>query len=150
MPPDIIEVRPYRPGDGALIPVAEADPFGFWLREIEDVGRGMTSYYLDDLLIAVTFYTPAWDGVADAGALVNRRLSRGHGKQLALAIRKRNDELMRRDNLHRVQATSYVTDRASQVFLRAIGYRYESTMKRGAPDGSDLFVYAMIGESDNE
>lgn len=146
MQPDTIEVRPYRTGDGALIPVDEPDPFGFWLRETEAAGRGMTSYYLDGLLIAVTFYTPAWEGVADACALVNRELSRGHGKALALAIRRRIHELIHSDNLHRVQATSYVTDRASQVFLRAIGYRYESTMKRGAPDGSDLLVYALFGD----
>lgn len=146
MPPDAIEARPYKPGDGALIPVAEADPFGFWLREIESVGRGMTSYYLDGLLIAVSFYTPAWDGVADSCALVNRDLSKGCGAALAAAIRQRVDELMHSDHLHRVQATSDVRDRASQVFLRAIGYRYESTMKRGAPDGSDLFVFALLGD----
>lgn len=145
MRPDI-ESRPYKPGDGALIPVGEVDPFGFWLREVEATGLGMTSYYADGLLIAVSFYTLAWNGVADAGALVNRSVSRGYGKALAAAIRRRNDELMASDNLHRVQATSYVTDRTSQVFLRAIGYRYESTMKRGAPDGSDLFVYALIGD----
>lgn len=141
-----IETRPYKPGDGALIPVAEADPFGFWLREIESAGRGMTSYYLDDLLMAVSFYTLAWDGVADACALINRELSSGRGKELAKAMRERIHELMQTDSLHRVQATSHVTDRASQVFLRAIGYHYESTMKRGASDGSDLFVYALFGE----
>jgi len=146
MQPDAIQVRPYQPGDGALIPVAEADPFGFWLREIESVGRGMTSYYLDGLLVAVTFYTLAWRGVADACALVNRDLAQGSGKELARVIRKRIHELMQAEQLHRVQATSEVEDRASQVFLRAIGYRYESTMKRGAPDGSDLFVYALLGE----
>jgi hypothetical protein len=141
-----IIAKPYRVGDAALVPVAEADPFGFWLREIENVGRGMTSYYLDDLLIAVTFYTPAWEGVADACALVNREIARGHGKELARVVRSRILDLMVTDRLHRVQATSEVTDRASQVFLRAIGYRYESTMKRGAPDGSDLFVYALFGD----
>lgn len=141
-----IIAKPYRVGDAALVPVAEADPFGFWLREIENVGRGMTSYYLDDLLIAVTFYTPAWEGVADACALVNRGIAKGHGKELARVVRRRIMELMDSDRLHRVQATSEVTDRASQVFLRAIGYRYESTMKRGAPDGSDLFVYALFGD----
>ena len=146
MQPDAIEIRPYKPGDGALIPVDEPDPFGFWLREIEDAGRGMTSYYLDGLLIAVTFYTPVWNGVADACALVNRELSQGHGQTLAKAMRQRINELMHHDNLHRVQATSEVKDRTSQVFLRAIGYRYESTMRRGAPDGSDLFVYALLGD----
>jgi hypothetical protein len=146
MQPDTIEARPYKPGDGALIPVAEPDPFGFWLREVEQIGRGMTSYYLDGLLIAVSFYTPAWDGVADSCALVNRELSKGHGKALAAAVRHRIDQLMISDNLHRAQANAYVKDRASQVFLRAIGYRYESTMKRGAADGSDLFVYALLGD----
>lgn len=146
MQPDIIQARPYHPGDAALIPVAEVDPFGFWLREIESIGRGLTSYYLDDLLIAVTFYTPAWRGVADACALVNRELAGGHGKDLAHCIRQRINILMISDHLHRVQATSEIKDRASQVFLRAIGYRYESTMKRGAPDGSDLFVYALLGD----
>lgn len=141
-----IIAKPYRVGDAALVPVAEADPFGFWLREVEEVGRGMTSYYADDLLIAVTFYTPAWHGVADACALVNRDIAKGHGKELARVVRRRIIELMHSDGLHRVQATSEVTDRASQVFLRAIGYRYESTMRRGAPDGSDLFVYALFGD----
>lgn len=141
-----IIAKPYRVGDAALVPVAEADPFGFWLREIEEVGRGMTSYYIDDLLVAVTFYTPAWQGVAEACALVNRDIANGHGKELARVVRRRIIELMHSDGLHRVQATSYVDDRASQVFLRALGYRRESTMKRGAPDGSDLFVYAIIGE----
>ena len=146
MQPDIIQAMPYRPGDAALIPVAEVDPFGFWLREIEEVGRGLTSYYIDDLLVAVSLYTPAWRGVADSCALVNRDLSKGHGKALARSIRQRIDQLMISDNLHRAQATAYVTDRPSQVFLRAIGYRYESTMKRGAADGSDLYVYALLGE----
>lgn len=146
MPTDAIEVRPYRPGDGALIPVDEPDPFGFWLRDIEAAGRGMTSYYIDGLLVAVTFYTPPWGGVADSCALVNRELVAGHGRELATAVRQRINELIASDKLHRVQATSHVKDRASQVFLRAIGYRYESTMKRGAADGSDLFVYALFGD----
>ena len=146
MQADAIEVKPYRPGDGALIPVAEADPFGFWLREIESSAKGMTSYYVDDLLVAVSFYTLAWDGVADSCALVNRSIAKGCGKALAMAVRLRINELMQSDRLHRVQATSDVSDRVSQVFLRAIGYRYESTMKRGAPDGSDLFVYALLGD----
>lgn len=141
-----ITTQRYRPGDAALIPVDEPDPFGFWLREIEANGQGLTSYYLGDLLIAVTFYMRLWDGVADASALINRQLAAGHGKQLAKAIRERILELMQTDGLHRVQATSEPADRASQVFLRAIGYHYESTMKMAAPDKGDLFLYRMLGD----
>ena len=144
MPTDAIEAKPYRRGDAGLIPVAEADPFGFWLTHIEANAKGMTSYYIDGLLVAVTYYIPIWDGVADACALVNRDLAAGHGRGLAKAIRTRIDELIASDNLHRIQCTSEPHDPASRVFLRAIGYRYESTMRQGAPDRSDLLVYVLL------
>ena len=44
--PEVI-AQPYKRGDGALIPVAEADPFGFWLAEMESTAGGLTSYYCD-------------------------------------------------------------------------------------------------------
>ena len=138
-----IEPRPYRHGDAALVPVDEADPFGFWLVEIEAHAKGLTSYWLDDLLVAVSGYQLLWTGVADAFALINRPLVRGHGGELAAVVKARILELMARDALHRVQATSDCADRQSQVFLRATGYRQESRMRCAAPDGTDLFLYAI-------
>jgi len=127
-----------------MVPVAEPDPFGFWMAEVESNAKGMTSYEIDGALVAVTYYMPMWDGVAEGVALVNRALAAGAGKELAKAVRQRIDELMTNDRLHRVQATSEPADRASRVFLRAIGYRYESTMRRAAPDQSDLDLYVIL------
>ena len=141
--PDVI-THPYKRGDGALIPVAEADPFGFWLAEMESTGKGLTSYYCDGLLIAITGYQLQWRGVAYAFALINRDLAAGSGRELAAAVRQRIAELMRSDNLHRVQASANANDRAAAVFLRATGYRLESRMIAAAPDGSDLFLYTII------
>lgn len=139
--------RPYRIGDAAMVPVEEADPFGFWLVEMEASCKGLTSYYIDGALVAVTGYELLWSGVAYAFAMVNRPLCSGAGKQLASAVKTRIIELMQTDKLHRVQATCHVTDRAAAVFLRATGYRQESRMVRGAPDGTDLFMFAIIGSA---
>lgn len=141
--PEVI-AQPYKRGDGALIPVAEADPFGFWLAEMESTAAGLTSYYCDGLLIAVTGYQLQWRGVAYAFALINRPLAAGSGKELAAAVRQRIAELMEKDKLHRVQASVDANDRAAAVFLRATGYRLESRMIAAAPDGSDLFLYTII------
>ena len=140
----MVERRPYQRGEAAFIPVEEADPFGFWLVEMEAEGRGLTSYLCDGALIAVTGYHLQWRGVAYAFALVNRELAHGIGRELAASVRERIAELMERDHLHRVQATACSTDRAAQVFLRAIGYRKESRMHRAAPDGSDLDLFVII------
>lgn len=149
MPPDVIHVRPYRIGDGALIPVAEADPFGFWLREVEDQACGLTSYEIDGALVAVTGYQLLWNGVAYAFALVNRELVAGSGRELAEAVRQRIAELMAKDRLHRVQSTCDPNDRASAVFLRATGHRLESCMRKASHDGKDLHLYAIIGSKEH-
>jgi RimJ/RimL family protein N-acetyltransferase len=140
----MITMHSYQPGDAARIPVAEADPFAGWIESFEQ-GAGLTSYKLDGQLLAVTGYAPIWDGVADAVALIDRELATGHGKELAKAIRWRIDWLMQQDGLHRIQATSEPHDKASRVFLRAIGYKFESVMECAAPDGSDLLMFVIIG-----
>lgn len=147
-PADQVLARPYRLGEGALIPVAEADPFGFWLREIEAQAKGLTSYEIDGALVAVTGYQLLWNGVAYAFALINRPAVAGAGRQLAGAVRQRIAELMASDNLHRVQSTCDPTDRASAVFLRATGHRLESCMRRASHDGRDLHLYAIIRSED--
>lgn len=139
-----VEQRPYRHGEAAFIPVAETDPFGFWLVEMEADGRGLTSYLADGALIAVTGYHLQWPGVAYAFALVNRELAQGVGGELAASVKARIQELMARDHLHRVQATMHPADRAAAVFLRATGYHREARLHCAAPDGSDLDLYAII------
>lgn len=139
-----IERRPYQRGEAAFIPVAEADPFGFWLVEMEAHGKGLTSYLCDGALVAVTGYHLQWQGVAYAFALVNRELAQGVGRELAASVRERIGELMDHDGLHRVQATANPEDRAATVFLRATGYRREARLQCAAPDGGDLDLYAII------
>ena len=141
---DRIEVRTYQPGDAGRIPVAEADPYAGWLEHVEANAAGLRSYALNGELIAVTYYMPIWDGVADAAALIDRKLAHGHGQELARVIRQEIDAIMLSDGLHRVQATSEPADKDSRIFLRAMGYRQESVMRKAAPDKTDLLLFVIL------
>lgn len=127
-----------------MIPVAEPDPVAGWMEEMERDTRGLTSYERDGRLVAVTGYQLMWDGVAWAFALVDRAAVAGEGRELADAVRRTLDEQVARDGLHRVQACCNPRDPATKVFLRAIGFRVESTMRRAAPDGGDLLMMTIV------
>lgn len=140
----MIKAREYRKGDGAAIPVAEQDPSENWLEQMETGMHGLTSYERDGKLVAVSGYELMWQGVAWAFALVDREACAGAGPELVQAVRKRTAELIQSDNLHRVQACCNPADPATKVFLRAIGFRLEATMRKASPFGGDLLMMAMI------
>lgn len=145
----MITRREYRQGDSELIPVAEKDPHDGWHEWLEGSCSGLLSYELDGKLVAVTGFAVMWDGVAMALALIDRDAVRGNGRELAAVVKDTIQRQMKAYGLHRVQATSEPEDRASRVFLRACGYTFESTMRNGAPDKSDLLVYVIL-ETDHE
>lgn len=144
----MIIARPYQNGEAASLKVAEPDPHYDWLTEMETQMRGLVSYEIDGELIAVSGYELLWQGVAWAFALVDRAKCKGHGRELATRVRESIDMLVVRDTLHRVQATCDPSDPATKVFLRAIGFRLESRMRRAAPNGNDVFMMAMIPGGD--
>lgn len=139
--------RKYQAGDLASIEQREPEPFAGWLAFVEEQGRGMATVVLDGKPIAVIGCTMCWDGVADCFAVVDRQKAAGYGRLLASMARARLNQAMRVLGIHRMQCTAAVTDRAGRVFLRAIGFRQESVMRQGAPDKSDLIVYAILGRA---
>jgi RimJ/RimL family protein N-acetyltransferase len=140
----VVECRRYRIGDLAAIPCAEPAPFEGWLEFVEEHGHGLTSITLDGELIAVIGFTSCWDGVGDAFARVDRQKAAGHGRALATVVKVRILQVMQAYGIHRMQATSDATDRAGGVFLRAVGFRFESIMRQGAPDRSDLRMHCIL------
>lgn len=138
--------RPYRAGEAATLNCAEEDPADGWLEEMESM-HGLVSYERDGLLVAVTGYQLMWNGVAWAFAIVDRERAAGCGRELADAVRREIDRLVVEDGLHRVQAGCNPADPATKVFLRAIGFRLESTMRKAAPDGGDTLMMVIIPEN---
>lgn len=143
----VLECRRYQKGDLALVPCAEPDPFEGWSEFVEQQGHGLTSIALNGLIIAVIGFTPCWDGVGDAFARVNRAAAAGHGQALARVVKVRILQVMQAYGIHRMQATCDATDRAGGVFLRAVGFRFESVMRQGAPDRSDLLMHRILSET---
>lgn len=136
--------RPYQQGDLASIPCAEKNPFPEWPEYIEQNADGLTSYHAESGLLAVIGFILISPGVADAFAVIDRDAASGQGMELANLVKSRIIALMEEFGLHRVQCTLDPSDQAARVFLRATGYRFESVMRRGAPDKSDLHVYTIL------
>lgn len=145
--PRALECRRYQSGDLARVPSAEPEPFAGWADFVEEHGHGLTSIYLNGALLAVIGFTPCWDGVGDAFARVDRDLAAGHGRALATVAKVRILQAMQAYGIHRMQATSDATDHAGGVFLRAVGFRFESVIKQGAPDRSDLRMHCILLEA---
>lgn len=145
-PIQVITIRDYVQGEASTLRVAESDPSAGWLQEMEQDMLGLASYERDGQLIAVTGYQEMWRGVGWAFALVDREKAAGAGRELAGAVRRVIDALAVRDGVHRVQACCNPADPATKVFLRAIGFRQESVMRRASPDGGDLLMMTMVKE----
>lgn len=138
--------RAYRAGDLVQIPSAEQRPFSDWIEYVEQAGHGLTTYELDGHVLASIGFTSCWDGVGDAFAVVNRQMAAGHGRILAAMVKARIKQVMQVYGLHRMQATCEAADHAGRVFLRAVGFRFESVIRQGAPDRTDLLMHAILEE----
>lgn len=141
-----LEGRNYQRGDIGQIPSMELRPFEGWAEYVEEAGHGLTTYTLDGVVLACIGFTSCWDGVGDAFAVVHRELAAGHGKQLAAMVKARIRQVMHVYGLHRMQATCEAADAKGRVFLRAVGFRFESVIRQGAPDRTDLFMHAILQE----
>lgn len=146
----MISWRTYQNGDIACIGGRDPDPFAGWLEYVEENVRGAVTVLLDGQPVAVSGCMSVWDGVADCFAVVDRDKAAGHGRLITRLLRARMLQAMAVLGIHRMQSTASVQDRAAQVFLRAIGLRQESIMRQGAPDRTDLIVFAILGAQDHD
>lgn len=146
----MLQGRKYQRGDLALIPSTEQRPFEGWVEYVEENGHGLTTYELDGQVLASIGFTSCWDGVGDAFAVVHRDLAAGHGKQLAAMVKARITQVMQVYGLHRMQSTCEATDRVAGVFLRAVGFCFESVIEQGAPDQTDLLMHKILRRNAND
>lgn len=136
--------REYQAGDIAAINCAEPDPYEGWAQHVEATTFGKATITLSGKPIAAFGGVELWPGVLEAFAVVDRDSSKGHGRIVAAMFKARIEQAMAALNYHRAQATVCAGDRAGEVFLRAIGFRLEATLRMGSPDGSDLKLYALL------
>lgn len=138
--------RRYQTGDIKRVNHSEPEAFPGWEEATEEVATGLTTIVLGDVPVAVFGCIVQRHGVAEVFSLVDRSLAVGHGKTIVKMLRAALSGGMRQYQIHRMQATVKVTDTAARVFLRAVGFRQESIMRRAASDGTDMAMMAKLGE----
>lgn len=113
----------YRRGDLASLPQHEPDPVPNWAEYTEQHAHDLRSVRLAGRLVACIGYFPIDASHADAFAVVDRRASAGHGRELAALIRQQQIAWMRATGVTSAFAECRPHDRTAQVFLRAIGFK---------------------------
>lgn len=142
--------RQYRAGDIALIKHEEPDPVEGWQEAVEASGIGLVTITLSGDPVAVIGGFEVCRGVADCFACVDRRRASGHGRTIAKMARVAIDQSMIQYQLHRVQATAQANDRQALVWLRALGFKVESVMRKAASDGSDMIMTTRLRGEEHE
>ncbi len=112
----------YRPGDIALVPCVEPDPIPDWPSHAEQHAHDLRSIRLGPDLLACIGFMMRTSDEADAFAVVNRPLAKGHGPDLARIIRERQLQWMQDIGIRVVYADCQEDDRPAAALLVAIGY----------------------------
>ena len=141
----MIRMRLYRPGDMARIQMRDTDD--------HVINQGLQ----DDLVLdgyALTMHidgepVSAFGGVQSSIGLcdiwmITSDKARGHGKMLVkycLLLIKRVQEL---ESIRRFHCMIN-SDREENIrFIELLGFERESTMKKAAPDGGDMYMYSRV------
>jgi hypothetical protein len=140
----MLEVRPYQQGDFAALRNLAFDPFLLFGENAELIFNGLRTIWYEDYRVCCTGYASFMPGVVGSFAAVDRVAAEGKGRELVSLIKGLIEKWRIECGCHRIEATCQSQDRTAQVFLRAIGYRFESVIEAGAPDGSDLHQYKII------
>lgn len=140
----MLEVQPYQQGDLARVRNASFDPFALLGEDAELSMIGLRSIVNDGVVVCCVGWASFMPGVIGAFTLVDRVAAAGAGKELVSLLRENLTGWATQCGAHRIEATCVPGDRVAQVFLRAIGFRQESVIEAGAPDGSDLLQFKLI------
>jgi len=96
----------------------------------------------DDVL-ACAGVSVMWEGVAE-GWIVLSKKARKHKVSVARYTDALFDDIMRDNNLWRIQASIHTTDEKAIRFAQWLEFEYEGIMRKFGPDGSDYFRYARV------
>lgn len=139
----MLTLRDCIPGDIDSIRTDESSPFDGWASFMENNAGSIKVALLDGQPVAVFGFVEIWPGTADSVAIIDRAGAAGNGMELAIMIRGCADSWMAQHGIHRAQAICDPADKAAPAFLRAIGYRKESVMRKAASNRGDLHLYTL-------
>lgn len=94
----------------------------------------------DGIVVACAGIMEVWAGRGMAWAAIDHRISRKTLLEVHRAVMPELD----RAPFHRLEMYVKPGFAAAWRWAEALGFSYESTLRKGSPDGSDLFVFARL------
>ncbi|PHS25463.1 MAG: hypothetical protein COA84_07555 [Robiginitomaculum sp.] len=144
----MIDVRPYVPGDAALM--QEVTPcMGELTEELKSLmaggdpdGTAFSCWHGDDVVLIGGIF-PMWEGRMTAWLIVGK-VPRYGWQNICRAVKAC---LAAYADTPRIEATALASEPKAQKFLEWLGFEREGLMRNYGPDGADHIGYARIGSS---
>jgi len=137
-----MEVRPLQPEDLEKLRTEAVEDIKSYPEF--DYGEFAWSAWDKGILIGAGGVRIFWEGVSEGWLIISRNSPDESKVRLVLAFRKKLKELIEEHGLWRVQATVSAKFEKGISLLRTLGFEYEGTMRKYAPDGSDMMIYAKV------
>jgi hypothetical protein len=106
-------------------------------------GNDALSGYVDGKLIGCGGVRQFWPGVGEAWAFFCPDV-RFHARSALIVGRSIIEDIAKRMNYKRIQATARVDFPQAASYLEHLGFGIESVLRRYAHDHSDMFMYARF------
>jgi|TARA_R100000005_G_scaffold95563_1_gene77625 RimJ/RimL family protein N-acetyltransferase len=97
----------------------------------------------EDDIVACAGVSAMWDGVAEGWIVLSAHAAK-HRVSVARYTERLFDDIMKHNNLWRIQASIHTTDEKAIRFAQWLDFEYEGVMRKFGPDGSDYFRYARV------
>jgi len=144
----MIEVRDFQPSDAFAIELRPQDSERAVVRDsrewkdIVDKSVAYTLLYDDEILCCggVCFYRKRF---GEAWILCSRKAEE-HPIATFRTARRVIDDIMKLYDMYRVQATVQCDWFEAQRFIKLLGFKWEGTLWRYGPDGSNYQMYSRI------
>ena len=136
-------VHPYERGDAFKVKIRNGD---VWDHVHENLIKPETTYKLVDEhgnVYLVAGIEVVYRGVGTALSYISNDC-KGKAIEVIRIARMMYPKLMKELGLHRVQCTVDPKKKGYEKFAKAIGFEFESRIRKGAPNGDDLCMYAMV------
>ncbi len=163
-----MNIRPYRPGDFEHILRRDRDDFGpesfentklmceneiTFTYEHEGIPVAIVGCQIIQHHVGVVCTTPnlgssrsgSPNGTAQCWTIISDE-ARGKGIKLTKTVKSMIDDFARSHNIGRLQATVKPEIRENIRWIELLGFRFESTLFRAGPGGSDLAMYVRFYE----
>lgn len=143
----IAEIIPYTKGDLSLALAGAEQPYDGWLDMLEEMGTNYTVIGEDNSILGVVGFIVVFPGVAEAFAVIHPVNCAGYGASIARLMKTVTKEHIKNGDVHRIQGTCDANSVRDRAFMRASGFVYEGTLRKGSSSGEDTMIFGIVGDA---